>query len=814
MSIVTTSPTLSYVSSADVSSVVNDGLTKYEILFDASLVALGNLIMFEYKFQDVGASSPNLANTSFGFISVEDAIQSGIENQYVIAVPAEANTLDGLATRTIQVRVYFGVTSVANNVVVTPWSNELNVHNPPVTPVLYSAPGFAGAYYDPDFTTDRLYVYLDPITNTYDYTEIKFVVCYFFQDSGNATVWSVSEPLQAFDASFGTASVKLITVPNIGTVSTASPFVYVSIHAVYDWQYSSNNYYAVSYMSNEVTAPSASSDTDPNITSVVYNVYTGSVAVPGDQTMTVTWEPPGNSGLPFFQVSTYTLYYSIDGSSGFYPYVTVDGNILSATVNVGTGLDGLNLDCGQNIRYRVDALTVQSNVEPSPVSDPTNIFKYAQAVTDLTITNTTYNGLVGMTVNFTGLSDITKGCGAGVSYVVSIDGDTSFTPTSGSLTYFADQNYSLTYTGLSVQQTGDVVVWLLTNNTNASPASPLAGVTATTSYIANNLVLDPVVYDVYSFGNDDQQMQLDWNNPALGPWTVSLYTVQYSTDGGNNWITDASTNNDLYTFDASAIANLYQPATQQIQFRVLAAMTTGTVNYTITSNVESKNTFKYADVPATGSVNWSVADPSNTIMDMQVQFTNPSFLGIDGSMQYFEVNVTDASLINVIATQTISYVAGSAPYFVNFNNIPYSVTGDVVIKPYVRDTNSPFSAITYYSLFITYVTGTVPIFLNIDSSAGLITGNIVSNNALKPFGSVIYPDSSGALIQKTYFADPVSGQIPGIVLIEQVVSNLEFYYTFTITLSVFFPSYVPPRLAMCASNNAGVGQGLVNQINL
>ena len=125
MSIVTTSPTLSYVSSADVSSVVNDGLTKYEILFDASLIALGNLIMFEYKFQDIGASSPNLDNTSFGFISVEDAIQSGIENQYVIAVPAEANTFNGVATRTIQVRVYFGVTSLANNVVVTPWSNQL-----------------------------------------------------------------------------------------------------------------------------------------------------------------------------------------------------------------------------------------------------------------------------------------------------------------------------------------------------------------------------------------------------------------------------------------------------------------------------------------------------------------------------------------------------------------------------------------------------------------------------------------------------------------------------------------------------------------
>lgn len=821
MSIVTTSPTLSYVSSADVSSVVNDGLTKYEILFDASLIALGNLIMFEYKFQDVGASSPTLANTSFGFISVEDAIQSGIENQYVIAVPAESNTLDGAATRTIQVRVYFGVTSVANNVVVTPWSNVLDVRNPPVTPVIYSIPGFDGAFYDPDFTTDRLYVYLDPSQNQYDYSEIKFVVCYFFQDTTNATVWSVSDPLAATDASFGAASVKLITVPNIGTVSTTSPYVYVSIHAVYDWVYSSNNYYAVSYMSNEVIAPSASSDTDPNITSVVYNVYTGPVAVPGTQTMTVTWEPPGNSALPFYSVDSYTLYYSVDGSSVFYPYDTVAGNILTATVNVGTGLSGLNLGCGQNIRYRVDALTVQGNTEPSPESDPpTNIFKYAQAVTDLTITNTTYgSGLVGMTVNFTGLDDTTKGCGAGVSYVVSIDGSTNYVPISGlaSLNYSSGTSYSLTYTGLPVSQTGNVVVSLLTNNTNASPASPLAGVTATTSYIANNLVLQPVVYDVYSFGNDDQQMQLDWNDPALGPWTVSSYTVEYSLNGGSSWITDVSTNNDLYTFDASAIAALYQPATQQIQFRVLAAMTTGSVNYTITSNVESQNTFKYAEAPATASVNWSVSDPSNTYMDIRVQFTNPSFLGIDGSMQYFIVTVKDLTNNTVGSPQEISYVASAAPYFVNFDNLPYVPEGTVNIAPYVRDTNSPFSSISYYSANPSFITGGVPIFLNVSNSTpGFITGNIVSNNELKPFGSVYYPvQENGNWTVRTYYADPSSGQIPGIVLTEQVLANNEFYYTFTVTLSQFFPSssYQPSKLIMAASNDAGIGQTILNTVN-
>jgi len=813
MSIVTTSPTLSYVSSADVSSVVNDGLTKYEILFDASLVALGNLIMFEYKFQDVGPSSPNLDNTSFGFISVEDAIQSGIENQYVIAVPAEANTFNGVATRTIQVRVYFGVTSLANNVVVTPWSNELDVRNPPVTPEIYvHSASFDGAYYDQSL--NELYVLLDPSDNAYNYGVMKFVVCYFYQDSTNTTVWSVSDPLAAVPTTFGTQTFRLITVPSIGTVSTSNTNIYVSIHAVYDWAVSTANYYAVSYMSNEVTAVPASADFQPDIYDVSYNVYNDpSLPVPGNQTMDVKWTAPGNSAIPFYAVQSYSLYYSINGGS-FAAYATdISSGTLEYQVNVGSGVAALA--CGQYIEFRVDAITVLGAVEQSLESDAKYAFKYAQAVTNLTITDASFeSGLARMTVNFTGLSDITKGCGDGYQYVVSIDGSSNYTPTSGapSLNYVADASYSLTYTGLPVSQTGNVVVYLLTINTNA-PSNNLAGLTATTSYIASNLDLQPVVYDVYSFGNDDQQMDLSWNDPSQTGWSVSYYDVQYSTDGGSSWTTDASTNYRVYTFDASGIAAAADPETVQIQFRVLANMTDGSLLYTITSNVESKNTFKYATAPATASVNWSVSDPSNTYMDIRVQFTNPSFLGIDGSMQYFIVTVRD-SLQNDVSggTQQISYVPGSSAYFVNFNDLDYESQGTVSIAPYVRDTNSS-SDINYYSATPSYITGGVPIFLNVDSSAGLITGNIVSNNELKPFGSVYYPLADGNWTVQTYYADPSSGQIDGIVLTEQVLANNEFYYDFTVTLSQFFPSYQPTQLIMAASNDAGIGQAILNQVN-
>jgi hypothetical protein len=817
MSIVPTSPTLSYVSSVDVTSIVNDGLTKYQILFDASLVTLGNLIMFEYKFQIYGQTQANLTNTSFGFISVDDAIQSGIENQYVIAVPASANTLNGLATETIQVRVYSGIAASANNVVVTPWSNALSVYNPPVTPVIYTdSAGNHGAYYDPTFNTDYLYVLLNPAQNDYDYTKMKFVVCYFYQDQSLNTVWNVSEPLSATLTTFGSQQFRLITVPNIGTVSTATGYqkVYVSIHAVYDWVSNSNNYYAVSYMSNEVIAVSASADAQPDITDISYNVYNAPFPVPGVQTMTITWTAPGNSSLPFYQVLNYKLYYqkSSDGTNYDPPveYTDVSGTTLSATVNVGsTGLNPLNLSCGQSIKYRVDAITVNSAVESSPVSSATNFFKYSEAVTNLTITNTSYSGqLVGMTVNFTGLNDTTKGCGAGLQYVVSIDGNTTFVPVGGlaSLAYSANTNYSLVYTGLSVAQVGNVVVYLQTNNTNASPASPLNGAPATVPYIANSFVLDTVNYEVYAFGNLDQDMVLTWASPALTGWSVTNYNVQLSVNSAI-FTTIATTTNTTYTYDASLNAS----SVNNLAFKIIANLTntttTPSTNYALPSNSEAKNTFKYAENVSNPKVDWSVSNTANTTMDIQYRFQNPSVEGTNYGLQYFIVEVKNSS-DTVISSQQITYVSGSGTYTVNFDNItPYSASGSVVTTPYVLDTNGGgIISKNIYATSTGYTTGGVPLFKNIVSTSNHIEGEILSNDPLKLVGNVTYPNLSNVLVTETYIAN-TSGVIPGIVLTETVLSTGIYYYTFDITVSVFFPSggYIPPRCIISASNNAGIG---------
>jgi len=825
MSIVTTSPTLSYISSQD-SSITLAGSTNYTILFDSSNVSLGNVIMFEYKLQTVSSTIPDLENTSFGFVAIENAIQSGISNQYIISVPAQVNTIDGIPTETIQVRIYFG-DNASTDVVVTDWSNELDVYVPPTTPVIYThAPtSFGGAFYDISLNT--LNVLLEESANEYDYNNINFIVCFFYQNSSNNTLWKVSDPTQATSTIIGVEPFRLITVPLEGTVSTDPNYakVYVSIHAVYDWQptYYSNLYHSVSFISNEVVAVEASSDSDPNITSVVYNVY-NDVSVPGNQTMTVTWEAPGNSGLPFYQVAYYELYYSVNGGAFFLYQNNIPESTLEYTVDVGeTGSNPLGLHCGDSIVFRVNAIDVQGTNTPSPDSSSTNIFKYSQAVTNLVITDVTYasisgSNVVGLTVNFDGVSDSgtpNKGCGTGLQYVVEING--SVYSGTGTLVYTSGAAYSIEYSGLNIPQNGDVVVYLQTQNTNASPASPLNGVSNSVPYIAETLVLQPVDYQVYvNQLNTYQDMDLTWNSIVIPDWNVVNYTVQYSTDNGSSWTDATFTSATTYSFDATSFAVSNPPT--NITFRVLATVSNGSTIYVITSNEESQYTFKYAETPQGAIVNWSIASTNNTTMDVNVEFTNPAFLGVNDGMQDFIVQVFDASDNAISNLQTVNYDATQILYLVNFNNITYASTGYVKIEPYVLDSNSGSSLTSpYYAAKPNYITSTVPLFQNVvfDFSAGIITGDILSFDILAPVGVVTYPDPVNLyapLLTKDY---STLGGTDGFTITYTILSNGEFKYSFIIDIQVFTGFDVnepPPSGAISASNTAGIGAYVIGLI--
>lgn len=808
MSIVTTSPTLSYVSSQDV-SIAPSGTTNYMILFDASNTFLSKVIMFEYKFQNLNETIPNLDNTVFGFVAVENAIQSGIVNQYIISIPVTSQlTTDGLPLETIQVRVYYG-DEYSDDVIVSDWSNELEVHIPPLTPIIFTNDTFHGAYYDPSL--GDLFVLLKESENTYNFNNINFITCFFYQDNSNTTLWKVSDPTTAQSTFIGPTPFKYIQVPLEGTVSTDPSYnkVYVSIHAHYDWQYYnsyySKSYHSVSYMSNEVQAILASEDSTPDITSVVYNVYTSPLAVPGDQTMTITWIPPGNDPVPFFAVEYYQLYYAVDGSSSFVLYKdNISRETLTETVNVGAS--GLNLTCGQSIVFRVNAVNAQGDNTPSLASGSTNIFKYSEAVNNLEITDATWNGtnLVGFKVNFNGVSDSgspNKGCGAGLQYVVEINN--TVLSGSGSLVYVSDASYSIVYSDLSIPQVGNVTVYLQTLDTNSS--NVMNGLSLSVPYIANTILLDPVVYQVYETQvNTDQYMNLSWSDPSLNGWLVEQYEVQYSTDGGTNWISETTTNSLSYTFDASSFATT---SSTNISFRILATMENGSTQYVITSNTVSQYTFKYAEDVQEPNVNWSVANNNNTTMDVNVQFKNPLTTGVNNGLQYFIVTVRDGTA-NAISSQTINYVSGQTSfYYVNFNNITYSFEGDVSIQAFVNDTNGG-GLITSpnYEQNPGYQTSTVPIFNNVVASGGSISGEIITHDLLKPTGVVIIPNSQSSGLLGTPLPYSTLGSTPGFTINYITQTNDELLYSFNINIQTFFGN-TPAGCVITAANNAGIGNG-------
>lgn len=805
-----------YQSSFDVTSV-GDGRQSYSLTFPPEWIADAKIVMIEYCLTTTGATFPTNDNTRFDYVANSDVTQTGIANQLNVAVDSTRTARDSTAIETIKLRLYFG-SLLGPDVSVSEWSNELNVYPPPTTPTIFvtdiSGGSFSGAYYEVGETSDTLYVLMKEEENDFDYSQIRFIVCYFFQDETNTTVWAVSDRLPATPATLGNSPFRLLTVSDIGRVSDITQTINVSIHAVYDWVgEDEQTYHAVSYISNEVNAIPASNDNTPDITSVVYNVYDSfdvSPSVPGDQTITVTWVPPGNSVLPVYTVSYYKLYYSL----GTTLYTLYANNIPSTTLeyDVNIGSTGLNLTCGQAITFRVDAITTQGDTEPSAVSSPAvNVFKYSQAVTGLNLTNVSYDSegeTVSFTVNFTGVSSTgspNKGCGAGLAYVIEINGSI-YSPSAGDLTYNSGQTYAISYSNLNITQTGNIAVYLTTTNTNPSPPSPLAGLTAEIPYIANPLTLDAVDYLVYTNGNNDQSMVLTWSNPSLGPWTVGSYNVLFSTNGGATFNTAGTTLGSVntYTFNASS----YLSSVTNIIFKIKANMVNGSSGFVIYSNEASEYTFTYATAPTHLVVQWAAANTANTLMDMYVTFSNPSSTGTNDGLTYFSSQVYDSDDQAIGSPVTTNYNALTASYVVTFNELTYAASGYVVTQAFVTDPNtSTDMTFADYQATANFSTDNVPQFVDVVKTGGVVTGSIVSRNLLKPVGVVVFPSgASMASLQYSTITPNTSGFDISYV---SDPGNGTYVYSFTLTSATFFGATIPSTFSISAANDAGIGLAIV-----
>jgi hypothetical protein len=664
-------PTLSYRGSVDITSA-EYGSTLYNLFYDASLVSLGSVLMFEVKTIQQNIIVPNPDTVSLSFISIENATNTGISNQWQIAVPSTNDNYDPNIAVRIAVRVYIGITGTAE-VGVTEWSNELDVHNPPAQPVIRDA------FYNTPGDEDDLYIFLDLSENSYLVDgSLNFVAAFYYQDNGGSTVWDVSVPLTAQQLNGG--FTYMLHVPNFGFVSTDPSYsvVYTSLYAVYEFQDdSNNNFYSVSHISNTVNATPAA-DLPPVVTSVDYAVYNS-----GDQTMTVYWDAPLNADIPAYNVASYNVYVSTDPSGSF----VMDA---SGVTDLFYAYDVSSYPCGTTVYFKIQALLTDGST--SPLSDTSiyshlNIFYYADAPTNLEVTNTSYSsGNIGMTVNFTGPVD--EGCGTPVKFVVIIDGQ------SFDVGYDAPAaNYSVVYTNLDVSQTGIVEVYLVTEDTNPSVAGGSTyperdGASTSAPYVAVNLVLDPVDYQVYVPPVGSQDMDLTWNDPVAslpGGWEVLSYDVEYQIQtpqgtsyDNNDWQVApngsgiSSTN---YTFDASYVA-----CDNTVYFRIIANLVNITpepdVYYSVISNIESINMFRYADAPT----DLVITNTSyNGLVTLTVNFTGPANEGCGAPLNF--VVIIDGQSFDV------EYDALAANYSVTYNNLEVSQTGIVEVYLVTQDTN-------------------------------------------------------------------------------------------------------------------------------
>jgi hypothetical protein len=471
-------PVVNYTGSVDTSDLSgNYGSTIFSVYYDASLVTLGNLLMFEYKIEKEGVIQ------DIGVITTSDNSNVGIINQWSVSVPALSNIYD--PSMNISIRAYIGqyTTDVIG---VTEWSIPLKLYNPPPQPEIKSA------YYDHVSSdasgilqSDDLYVFLK--SGTYP-PGVKFVVAYNYTDPDNMIKWGISPPLPV------DVSNQLI-VQNFGEVNISKKFVYVSVYAVYtvdvkvDDSSVTKNIYTMSRISKTFEAKPILDQpaSQPEIIDLIYNVYNTK-----EQTMTVNWKAPVISSMSTFQVTGYRLEMSDDN------FATIDASH-NRTPPFLTNSYSINVDvsdyaCGKTVYFRVIAKFNGGESISSTIYK--QIFRYSDSPQGLDVLYASYisatNSLAPATDSSMNISVRFKnpdiiGCGLPQYFIVKVY-DTSGNRLNGDLdtVNYVNREYYTTAVKTRYSKKGYVTVNLLTEDTNNSNTL-LNGATAQDEYISSSI---------------------------------------------------------------------------------------------------------------------------------------------------------------------------------------------------------------------------------------------------------------------------------------------------------------------------------------
>ena len=507
-----------------------------------------------------------------------------------------------------------------------------------------------------------------------------------------------------------------------------------------------------------------------------YNVYEYGNNV--DQNMNLVWNNP-TSDITGWSVDKYDIYRTIVNNTNTNYDNFTDRRLIKTLNSTSYAYDASSHNCGSILTFDVVATVTNATVSYEIFSNSKSLemFRYASAPRSLILSNIMYNNSkVDMSVNFTEPED--PGCGDPYQFAIEIGDNFSYT-----VSYEKTRNeYSISLTGMDVSQSGTVLVYPITKDTN-SPYGERNGASTSVNYIASNLVLQDLSYNVYTYGNVDQRMNLVWNNPTLAGgisgWSVDNYKIYRKIDSSSrvliNTLNSGNSIPTTYAYDASSHA-----CKNALTFDVVATVKDAntTVSYEIFSNDQSLNIFRYATEPQSVDVLWSVASDASTnpTMDIRGQFSNPKSIGC-GTVQNFKVDILNNS-DNVLYTQNVTHVPdATSPYIVNFNDISYSLGGNMKVYLITTDTNSDTS-LNGISATATYISSRRPVYVDasINNARDRIEFKALTYAPLDLHAFGIYNDAS-SVVGNLWTTDGITSYVDVSQTTLQTNGEIQYHVT-------------------------------------
>lgn len=325
-------------------------------------------------------------------------------------------------------------------------------------------------------------------------------------------------------------------------------------------------------------------------------------------------------------------------------------------------------------------------------------------------------------------------------------------------------------------------------------------------------VLSPIVipddYLVYS-NPSNQQILLEWTPPTSSVipfFTVASYTIELKVGGVVvDTVSDIQSNILNYTYDISS-TYVNASTTTLLQFNVKAIFSSGKQEI---SNDQTVNTFKYATAPQNLVVNWANQGTNSTV-DLELQFNNPSSNGFGTVINFVAQILSNEGAVRY--SKNITYVAGSSPYLVYFNDVTSTVTGSVNVYMVNADTNRDSSGVyeprNGAVSIANYILSELPFFTNIQKTDSSLSFDVISSTGLVNQNIFTFPRTASNPLDVMYFTS-LSGTHQQYTVTQSTLETDDFKWSFVFEIAFFGSNIFPGNMICAISNQYGIGYGRI-----